>query len=135
MKIYQTDFHMTSHPPRWTQRLQNLELAFLQLSVFLKQKELNPLEEQGLIKLFEYNYELAWNTIKDFYEAQGESGIQGSRDAKLNTTNPALDRFKTWNIFANHSRKTGPKIFRLKMDIASQINGLQKTALPEFCCK
>jgi nucleotidyltransferase substrate binding protein (TIGR01987 family) len=26
-------------------------------------------------------YELAWNTIKDFYEYQGEAGIQGSRDA------------------------------------------------------
>jgi nucleotidyltransferase substrate binding protein (TIGR01987 family) len=24
---------------------------------------------------------LAWNTIKDFYENQGETGIQGSRDA------------------------------------------------------
>ena len=26
-------------------------------------------------------YELAWKTIKDFYEEQGESNIQGSRDA------------------------------------------------------
>jgi nucleotidyltransferase substrate binding protein (TIGR01987 family) len=24
---------------------------------------------------------LAWNTIKDFYENQGETGIQGSKDA------------------------------------------------------
>jgi len=24
---------------------------------------------------------LAWNTMKDFYEDQGETGIQGSRDA------------------------------------------------------
>jgi nucleotidyltransferase substrate binding protein (TIGR01987 family) len=34
-----------------------------------------------LIKSFEYTYELAWNTIKDFYEEQGEAGIQGSRAA------------------------------------------------------
>jgi len=34
-----------------------------------------------MIQSFEYNYELAWNTIKDFYENQGETGIQGSRDA------------------------------------------------------
>jgi len=41
---------------------------------------LSALEEQGLIKSFEYTYELAWNTLKDFYEAQGESGLQGSKD-------------------------------------------------------
>jgi nucleotidyltransferase substrate binding protein (TIGR01987 family) len=35
----------------------------------------------GLIQGFEYNYELAWNVMKDFYEAQGEMNIQGSRDA------------------------------------------------------
>lgn len=34
-----------------------------------------------MIQAFEYTYELAWNTIKDFYEHQGETGIQGSRDA------------------------------------------------------
>ena len=38
------------------------------------------MEEQGLIKSFEYTYELAWNTMKDFYESQGESNLQGSRD-------------------------------------------------------
>lgn len=39
------------------------------------------MEEQGLIHCFEYNYELAWNLIKDFYQAQGESNLQGSKDA------------------------------------------------------
>jgi len=34
-----------------------------------------------MIQAFEYTYELAWNTIKDFYESQGETGLQGSRDA------------------------------------------------------
>ncbi len=36
---------------------------------------------KGLIQCFEYTYELAWNMIKDFYESQGETDIQGSRDA------------------------------------------------------
>jgi nucleotidyltransferase substrate binding protein (TIGR01987 family) len=36
---------------------------------------------QGLLQSFQYNYELAWNMIKDFYENQGETDIQGSRDA------------------------------------------------------
>jgi len=42
---------------------------------------LNELEKQGLIQAFEYTYELAWNTIKDYFEGQGETNINGSRDA------------------------------------------------------
>lgn len=42
---------------------------------------LSRLERQGLIKAFEYTYELAWNTMKDFHESQGETNIQGSKDA------------------------------------------------------
>lgn len=34
-----------------------------------------------MIQAFEYNFELAWNVIKDFYEYQGVTDIQGSRDA------------------------------------------------------
>jgi hypothetical protein len=36
---------------------------------------LSELEEQGLIKAFEYTYELAWNTIKDFLEFKGQTDI------------------------------------------------------------
>lgn len=42
-------------------------------------RPLTDLEKQGLIQAFEFTHELAWNTMKDFYEFQGESGIQGSR--------------------------------------------------------
>lgn len=66
---------------RWLQRLANFNKALLQLKKFFVKVELNDLEEQGLIKAFEYTYELAWNTIKDFYEEQGEVAIQGSKDA------------------------------------------------------
>jgi len=34
-----------------------------------------------LVKAFEYTYELAWNTLKDFLEYQGIAEIVGSRDA------------------------------------------------------
>lgn len=73
---------MENQDVRWKQRFQNFTKAFLQLRQFYdKGKELNNLEEQGMIKAFEYTYELAWNTVKDFYESQGEAGLQGSRDA------------------------------------------------------
>lgn len=66
---------------RWKQRFRNYSKALLQLQKFIdKGTALNELEEQGMIKAFEYTYELAWNTIKDFYENQGETNIQGSRD-------------------------------------------------------
>jgi nucleotidyltransferase substrate binding protein (TIGR01987 family) len=69
---------------RWHQRLNNFKSAFNELDeavALSHERSLSKLEEQGLIQAFEYTYELAWNCIKDFYQAQGEVGIQGSRDA------------------------------------------------------
>lgn len=74
---------MSSQDPdiRWKQRFSNYEKALAQLEKFISKKNLSQLEEQGLIKAFEYTYELAWKLIKDYYEYQGVTGIQGSRDA------------------------------------------------------
>jgi len=59
----------------------NFLKAMTQLQKFVtKGEDLNELEEQGMIKAFEYTYELAWNTLK-ILRKQGETGIQGSRDA------------------------------------------------------
>jgi len=66
---------------RWQQRFSNYKKAVAQLQKFIDKGTLNELEEQRLIKAFEYTYELAWNTIKDFYQGQGEVSIQSSRDA------------------------------------------------------
>jgi nucleotidyltransferase substrate binding protein (TIGR01987 family) len=66
---------------RWKQRFYNYQKAVNQLTKFIEKGELNELEEQGIIKAFEYTYELAWKVIKDYYEQQGEVAIQGSKDA------------------------------------------------------
>jgi nucleotidyltransferase substrate binding protein (TIGR01987 family) len=67
---------------RWRQRYNNFSKALSQLQKFIdKGKDLNELEEQGLIQAFEYNFELSWNLIKDYYAFQGVTDIQGSRDA------------------------------------------------------
>jgi nucleotidyltransferase substrate binding protein (TIGR01987 family) len=47
---------------------------------FIEKGNLSELEEQGLIKSFEYTFELAWKTLKDFLEYSGQSEIYGSRD-------------------------------------------------------
>ena len=69
---------------RWVQRFDNFKRSLKQLEMafeLMDERELNELEQQGVIQAFEYNYELAWNVIKDFYQYQGVTDIQGSRDA------------------------------------------------------
>lgn len=70
-----------SNDIRWKQRFDNYSKALRQLTKFIEKGELNDLEKQGLIQCFEYSYELAWNTMKDLFEMQGEMSIMGSRDA------------------------------------------------------
>ena len=73
---------MKNQDVRWKQRFQNFSKAMAQLQKFIdKGENLNELEELGMIQAFEYTFELAWNLIKDYYEFQGDSNIQGSRDA------------------------------------------------------
>ncbi len=56
---------------RWKQRFDNYKKAFGQLEEFVSKLELNKFEKQGLIQCFEYTFELAWKTIKDYLEEQG----------------------------------------------------------------
>ena len=42
--------------------------------------ELNELERQGLIKAFEFTYELAWTTLKDYLVEMGYTELMGSKD-------------------------------------------------------
>ena len=65
---------------RWIRRLQSFYKVFAQLERFIEKTELNEMERQGIIQAFEYNFELSWNTLKDYFEYQGESNIHGSRD-------------------------------------------------------
>lgn len=88
---------MLNQDIRWIQRFANYQKAVSQLSRFIENAPLNELEEQGLIQCFEYTYELAWNTIKDFYESQGETEIQGSRDAiRLAFKRGLIENGETW---------------------------------------
>jgi nucleotidyltransferase substrate binding protein (TIGR01987 family) len=73
-------FTALSEDVRWLQRFSNYNKALAQLDKFVQKGELSDLEEQGLIKAFEYTYELAWNTLKDYLEYQGILNMAGSRD-------------------------------------------------------
>ena len=73
--------YMASNDIRWEQRFANYRKALSQLTKFINKGELTDLEEQGIIKAFEYTYELAWNTMKDYLEYQGIVDVAGSRDS------------------------------------------------------
>ena len=82
---------MTTQDIRWIQRLNHFNKAFSQLKEAVElaqQRPLSKLEEQGLIKTFEYTHELAWNTLKDFLESRGARNLYGSKD----TTREAFKR-------------------------------------------
>ena len=58
---------------RWKQRFQNFNHALTLLSDALKtgSSSLSLLEKEGVVQRFEYSFELAGKTIKDFLEAGG----------------------------------------------------------------
>ena len=70
---------MTNKDIRWIQRFSNFTKAFQQLSKFIERSDLNELEKQGLIKAFEYTYELAWKTLQDLLKDKGYKDIVGPK--------------------------------------------------------
>lgn len=63
---------MNNKDIRWKQRFENFEKAFIQLKDAVSRYEsLDDLSKEGLIQRFEYTFELAWKTLKDYLEANG----------------------------------------------------------------
>jgi len=59
---------------RWRQRFQNFDRFFILLRSAFENKKLEDftdLEQEGLICRFEYTFELAWKTMKDYMEESG----------------------------------------------------------------
>ncbi len=53
---------------RWKQRFENFERAFRLLNEAFEKDtaEMSDLEKEGVIQRFEYTFELAWKTLKDY---------------------------------------------------------------------
>lgn len=56
---------------RWKQRFSNFKKATMQLNEFIEKGDLNKFEVQGLVQCFEYTFELAWKTMKDYLDQEG----------------------------------------------------------------
>ena len=68
---------------RWIQRYNNFSKALGKLANAVElagKRALSELENQGLIQVFEFTHELAWNTMKDFLTHQGNTELYGSKD-------------------------------------------------------
>ena len=69
-------------PIRWQQRFQNFEKAYLRLTTAIERYQKAKEDElilEGLVQTYEFTYELALNTTKDFLTHSGHSDITGSR--------------------------------------------------------
>lgn len=71
-KVTEVDSTMRSDV-RWKQRFENFERAFRLLQEPLERGsgELSDLEKEGVIQRFEYTFELAWKTLKDYLVYSG----------------------------------------------------------------
>ena len=123
---------MSENPDiRWKQRFQNYSKAVGQLSKFIEKGELNELEEQGLIQSFEYTYELAWNTLKDIFEEQGETNIIGSRDAfRLAFKRDLIQNGEAWMDMIKTRRLTSHTYNEKLADLT--VKDIREIYYPEF---
>jgi nucleotidyltransferase substrate binding protein (TIGR01987 family) len=91
---------MTAKDIRWIQRFHNFSKTLGQLTEAVElagQRDLSKLEAQGMIKVFEFTHELAWNTLKDFLESRGAQNIYGSKDATREAFKAGLiENGETW---------------------------------------
>jgi nucleotidyltransferase substrate binding protein (TIGR01987 family) len=56
---------------RWKQRLSNFQKAFEKLEDALSKPDHSMLEKAGVIQIYEFTFELAWKTLKDYLEEKG----------------------------------------------------------------
>jgi len=64
---------------RWKERLKSYSKALLQLESALQQKQFSVLEKDGVIKRFEFTFELAWKTLQDKLYDQGYLSTKGPK--------------------------------------------------------
>ena len=122
---------MSDQDIRWIRRFNHFKKALALMTKFIEKKDLNELEQQGLIQAFEYTYELAWNTLKDYFEAQGEAGIHGSRDAlRLAFRRGVIADGQTWMDMLESRTQTS---HTYQEDVAQDIAGkIFNRYFPEF---
>lgn len=65
---------------RWKQRFQNFEKALFYLQDSINKPNPSSLEKAGIIQVYEFTFELAWKTVKDYLEEK-DVEVKFPRDA------------------------------------------------------
>ncbi len=122
---------------RWQQRLSHYQKALLQLGRAVdlsRQRPLSGLEVLGLVHVFEYTHELAWNVMKNYFEYQGNTSITGSRDAAREAfrRNLVVDG-EGWMEMIQSRNKTSHAYNREVADeIAEKVTGVYHNLFVDF---
>lgn len=95
---------------KWRRRFLDFKRAFRQLDDAVniaRERQLTRLEEQGIIQMFEFTHELAWNVIKEYLESQGTPVIMGSVATAREAFNRGLiNDGKGWMDMVKSSNET-----------------------------
>ncbi|MBW1614975.1 MAG: nucleotidyltransferase substrate binding protein [Deltaproteobacteria bacterium] len=81
---------------RWIQRFDNFKKAFIRLTDAVDRKEYDELSEAGLIQTFEFTFELAWKTLKDYLESKGTIAKLPRDVIKVSFQNSIIEDGETW---------------------------------------
>ena len=117
---------------RWQQRFDNYQRALASLGEFMSKASLSKLETQGLIKAFEYTYELGWNVLRDYLLFQGKTDLVGSRDAIKNAFKSGLlaDGEVWMDMLESRNRTSHVYHEEIAQEIAAKIKSIY---YPSFC--
>ena len=67
--------HKSNKDIRWKQRFENYRKAQTFLQESLKKETLSELEKAGIVQAFEFSFELAWKTMKDYLNEKGVEAL------------------------------------------------------------
>lgn len=109
---------------RWQQRFSNFEKALLFLQAGCLQKKWSQLEEAGLVQAFEFTFELAWKTLKDYLHQKGVKS-NFPRDVIIQVLKK-FPEIKEAILFG--SRAMGREKKSSDIDLALKGNGLEEIA-------
>ena len=118
---------------RWQQRFANFCRALEQLELFFEPPALNPREQQGLVKAFEYTFELGWNSLRDLLRSRGNSAmLLGSRDAIREAFSSGLiEDGPVWMAMVNDRNLTSHVYNRSTAEAITA--NISDRYLPAFC--
>ena len=111
---------------RWIQRFNNYKKALKRLSSAIalnEERGLSDLEQQGLIQGFEFTFDMAWKSLRDFVV---ERGYDGEREKPIRVIVDAAARKiideKKWRLMYESRNKTSHSYDeKIADDIAEKI--------------